>query len=695
MPSAKDAMDEPEVVKNGICYMCTDCCPTKVHVRQGRVTQIDMVDQRVSDTCPRWKAQLDFVYHPDRLKHPLKRVGERGAGSFVPISWDEALDTTASKLQGIKDEYGAESVIFWIAYTKEPRPYFHRLTHAFGSPNYCTESSNCFSATLVASILTYGKDYGKWYEQSTSIDSTTKCKLIWGSSVQNSMPDVWKDHVEARQKGLKLIVVDPRRSTIASMADIHLQLRPGSDGALALGMMNVIINEQLYDKEFVEKWTVGFDELKQLVQQYPPERVEQITRVPATKVREAAILYATEKPAKIGMSANATTHCSNGVQNHRAIILLPALTGNFEVPGGNRWYPDPPPMNDISLHERIADLPPGLGTDRFPIWTKLYGQMEANVLADRIESGNPYPIKALFGAGLNIMHFPNSNRLAENLKKLSFIVVTEYFLTPGAQLADIVLPITSWLERSILVSLPGKPVLLIEPAIEPVGESWSEWKIFSELAKRLGLGDKFWNGDLEKCLNYTLEPSGITVEDLRKHPDGIKYPVPTRPVKYYEQVGFQTPSGKVEIASSILAEYGHEPLPVYQEPAESPESRPDLAKSFPLVLTTGARTLAFTHSQFRNIPQLRKLVPEPLVDINPADAEPRGIQSGDMVTVSSPRGEIKLKANVTDIILPGVVQVPHQWPGESNVNSLIDDQNLDPISGFSPYKSQLCQVAKR
>ncbi|GAI51606.1 unnamed protein product, partial [marine sediment metagenome] len=197
--------------------------------------------------------------------------------------------------------------------------------------------------------------------------------------------------------------------TIASMADIHLQLRPGTDGALALGMMNVIINEQLYDKEFVEKWTVGFGELKQLVQQYPPERVEQITRVPAAKVREAAILYATEKPAKIGMSANATTHCSNGVQNHRAIILLPALTGNFEVPGGNRCPPDPLPTNDISLHERIADLPPGLGSDRFPIWTKLYREMEANVLADRIESGNPYPIKALFGAGLNIMHFPNSN----------------------------------------------------------------------------------------------------------------------------------------------------------------------------------------------------------------------------------------------------------------------------------------------
>jgi len=694
MANTEHTMLEQEVVKDGICDMCMATCPIKVHVRQGRAIKIDMVDQRVVDTCPRWKAQLDFVYHPDRLKYPLKRVGERGAGSFVRISWDEALDTVASKLQKIKTEYGAESVVFWISYTKEPRPYFHRLVHAFGSPNYCTESSNCFSATWLAATLTYGQDYGPLGEESNAVDPASKCKLIWGSSVQDSFPEVWKDHLEARRKGLKLIVVDPRRTTIASMADIHLQLRPGTDGALALGLMNVIINEQLYDKEFVEKWTVGFDGLKKLVQEYPPEKVEEITWVPATKLREAAILYATQKPAKIGMSVNSTTHSSNGVQNHRAIILLSALTGNFEVPGGNRWPPVPIPTNDITFHERVANLPPGVGSDRFPIWTKLYREMESNVLADQIESGNPYPVKALFGAGLNIMFFPDSNRFVENLKKLDFIVVTEYFHTPSTQFADIVLPIASWLERRILVTRPGGYVSLIEPAIEPIGESWPEWKIFFELAKRLGLGNEFWDGDFEKCLSYILEPSGITVEDLRQHPEGIKYPLPPRPAKYYEKAGFQTPSGKVEISSSILAQYGHEPLPVYKEPVESPISRPDLAASFPLMMMSGARKLPFIHSQYQNIAQLRKLLPEPLIEINPSDAEPRGIQSGDMVTVSSPRGSIKLKADVTDVILPGMVMIPHQWPGEANVNLLVDDQNLDPISGFAPFKAQLCQVTK-
>ena len=690
----KSALDEQDVVKDGICDMCMAYCPTKIHIRQGKAIKIDMVKKRVAEICPRGDAQLDFVYHPDRLKYPLKRVGERGSGSFVRISWDEALDTVASKFQNIKAEFGAESVVFWVAYTKEPRPYFRRLTHAFGSPNYCTETSNCFSATWLAATLTYGQDYSWLYRQSTTIDPASKCRLIWSSSVERSLPQLWKDHLEARQNGLKLIVVDPRRTKLASMADIHLRLRPGTDGALALGLMNVIINEQLYDKEFVEKWMVGFEELKKLVQEYPPERVEQITWVPADKVREAAILYATQKPAKIGMSADATTHCSNGVQNHRAIILLPALTGNFDVPGGNQRLPDHLPTNDITLHERIADFAPGLGTDRFPIWTKLFGEMESNILADRIESGVPYPIKAIFGVGLNLMFFPNSKRFVENLMKLDFIVITEYFHTPTPQFADIVLPISSWLERSILINQPGGYVTLIEPAIEPIGESWPVWKIFSELAKRLGFGNEFWDGDFEKCLSYILEPSGITLEDLRQHPEGMKYPVPPKPAKYYEQAGFQTPSGKIEISSSILAQHGHEALPVYKEPAESPVSRPDLVGSFPLVMTSGARSLAFTHSQFRNISQLSQILPEPLVEINPSDAAPRGIQSGDKVTVSSPRGSIKLKADVTDTILPGVVMIPHQWPGEANVNILVDDQNLDPISGFAPFKSQLCQVTK-
>jgi anaerobic selenocysteine-containing dehydrogenase len=687
-------MADTEIVKDGICYMCTDSCPTRIHIRNGRAVKIDIAYDKAAH-CPRWKAQLDFVYHPDRLQYPMKRTGERGNGSWVRISWDEALDTIASNLQTTKNKYGAESVVFWVAYTKEPRPYFHRLTHAFGSPNYCTESSSCFSGTWIAAEMTCGPDYGLLAAQSTQIDPASRCKLIWGSSIQNSHPRVWQEHLEAREKGLRLIVVDPRITDIASRADIHLQLRPGTDGALALGMMNIIINENLHDKEFTEKWMVGFDELKNLVREYSPEQVEKITWVPTAKIRQAAILYATQKPAKIGMGINSTTHHANGVQNHRAIILLAAITGNIEVAGGNRWASHGQPVNDITLHERVVEMPPGVGSQRFPIWTKRYREMQSNAIVDQIESGVPYPLRALFSAGLDLQFFPNSKRMADNLKKLDFIAVTEYFQTPGTQLADIVLPIASWLERYILIADLGvENMKLIEPAIEPIGESWSEWHIYSELARRLGFGDLFWDGDFEKCVNYKLEPLNITFKDLKQHPEGIKRPLPVRPERNYEKAGFQTPTGKVEIASSILAEHGLDPLPVYKEPVESPVSRPDLAGSYPLVLTSGARVLAYTHSQFRNIEQLRRLMPEPLIDINPADARTRGIKTGDTVTVASPRGSIKMKANVTDAILAGVVSLPHEWPDEVNVNLLVDDGTLDPISGFLPCKSQLCQVTK-
>jgi len=691
MLDTKQTISEQEVVTDSVCGMCKSSCPTKVHVLQGKAIKIDMVAENMLDSCPRWKAQVDFVYHPDRLKYPLKRIGERGAGSFERISWDEALATVADKLLDIKAKYGAESVVFYVSYPNEPRPYFHRLAHAFGSPNYCTESSNCSTATRFAEILNFGGSAG------TISDTVAKCELAWSSSVKHSRPGAWKDYLAAKEKGLKSIVVDPRRTEIASMANIHLQLRPGTDGALALGLLNVIINEQLYDKEFVEKWTVGFDGLKKLVQEYPPEKVEQITWVPATKVREAAVLFATEKPARIRTSPGAVVHCSNGVQNQRAVMLLSAVTGNLGVPGGDQdgtRRRGPQLTNDVTLHERIANFPPGIGSDRFPLWTTQFREMQSNTITDRIESGEPYPIKALYGVGLNIMFFPNTNRFVENIKKLDLIVVNDYFHNPSTQLADIVLPVASWLERYILETRGRGGTRFIEPAIAPIGESWPEWNIFAELAKRLGFGNEFWDGDFEKCLNYILEPSGITVADLRQHSEETRNTPPPTPPIPSDKFDFQTPSGKVEISSSFLAQHGHEPLPVYKEPAESPISRPDLVDSFPLVLTSGARTIQFTHSQFRNIPRLRKEVPEALIEINPTDAEARGIQPGDMVTVKSPRGSIRLKANVTDTILPRVVHAMHHWPGEANVNILIDNQNLDPISGFAPFKSQLCQVTK-
>ena len=686
-------MSENTVGTDGICYMCTLSCPTRVHVSNGKAIKIEIAEPKVSH-CPRWTAQLDFVYHPDRLLYPMKRNGERGNGTWSRISWDEALDAVADNLQSVKENFGPESVVFWIAYTKEPRPYFHRLAHAFGSPNYCTESSNCFSATWLASSLTYGNDYVYMAGTSGSVEPETRCKLIWGAAVISAGAS-WTDNLAAREKGVKQIVVDPRRTAIAANADIHLQLRPGTDGALALGMMHVIFQENLHDKEFLEKWTIGYEDLIQLTTAYDPERVATITGVPADRIREAAILYASQKPSKLHLSGNSTTHHNNGIQNHRAVILLAAITGNIDITGGNRpGGQTTTRTNDITLHEGVTAMPPGVGTQRFPIWTQRYREMQSNAIADQIHSADPYPIKAMFTAGLDLQFFANTPNFIDALNRLDFLSVTEYFQTPGTQYADIILPIASWLERPILLTDYRGATRLIQPAIEPPGECRTEWQIYSALAERLGFGDLFWHGSFEKCVDHILEPMQITYQQLVQQPKGIPTEVIPREEKSYEKAGFQTPSGKVEIASSVLADHGFDPLPNYKEPPESPLSTPELAEKYPLVLTSGARVMAYTHSQFRNLESLRKMMPEPLADINPADAQSREINHGDAVNISSPRGTITMKANVTDAICMGVVSIPHHWPDDANANSLVDDKSLDPISGFLPCKSLLCQVSK-
>ncbi len=493
-------------VKNTVCYICTTgFCPIDVHFRDGVPVEVDLRGV----PCPKGKAQIDFVLHPNRLKYPMARVGERGEGKFERLSWDQALDTIASRLLKIKDEYGPESVVFFVGYTKEPRPYIERLAHAFGTPNVCTESSICFSATYLAASVTYGEGY-EWFISSGSVHHATKVQLIWTSNPPFSAPNTAKALWEAKKNGQKLIVVDPRVTETASKADIHLQLRPGTDGALALGMMNVIIRENLYDREFVRNWTVGFDDLAKLVQEYTPERVAEITWVPAEKIVAAARLYATSKPAKIRMSASSTVHATNGVQSHRAIILLPALTGNLDVPGGNVVPRPVMKINDIALREEHSNQSKGaVGSERFPLWSKTYEEGHSLALADHIESGKPYPIKALIGVGANVMMFPNTKRVVEALKSLDFLVFTDYHSTITTDLADIVLPASTHFESpSLIAGWPHSPFMSQlrwrEPVMEPIGESWPDWKFMFELGKRLGLGDLFWDGDFEKCIKYVL-----------------------------------------------------------------------------------------------------------------------------------------------------------------------------------------------
>ena len=669
-------------IRDTTCYMCTDDCPMRAHLEDGRVVRVE------GNLCARGRATPELIYHPDRLLYPLKRSGPRGSGEFVRIGWDQALGEIAGRLMDIKEQHGPEAVAFFSGYTKEARPWFQRLAHAFGSPNFLTESSTCYSATYLANRVTFG---GGYFLEGASPE--TKLLLIWGTNPARAKPYTYTEFLGARRRGLKVIAVDPRRTETAAHADLHLQLRPGTDGALALSMMQVLISEGLYDREFVRRWTAGFEELEQLAAAYPPEVASNITGVPAELIHRAARMLAEERPARIQTSADALVQTTNGVQNYRAVTLLSALTGNFGVPGGNSLRGSLP-LKDVTLFSTISEdgVPKRsganqrVGSERFPLWCRFYPEAQGNCLADQILTGKPYPIKALIGIGANYMMWGNSGRVAEALKSLDLLVFTDFFRTPTTDLGDYVLPAATSLERAALIVGPGNLVRFREAAIEPRGEARPDWQFVFELARHLDLGREFWDGDLEKGVNEILGPTGLTVEDLKGRPEGVRIE-PKLPD------GFPTPSRKIDIRSSLLEEYGYDPLPIYREPAESPLSRPDLAEEFPLVLTTGARVPMYTHSQGRALPSLRRMMPEPVVDLHPTDAAERGIKAGDRVAVASPRGRIEVKANLTDRILPGVVNVFHGWP-EANVNELVDDRALDPISGFPPFKTQLCQVSR-
>lgn len=703
-----------EVTIKTYCRMCAVGCGMNAYVADGRFVRVEgMPEHPISNgrLCPKGNAAPQFVYEPNRLTYPMKRIGEKGEGKWERITWDEALDTIATKLKEVKERYGAEAVFFQhgtvSGLTSEWKEYFYRLANLFGSPNRIMTGHVCSRPRALGHSLTFGTSYTADYEN-------TRCMMIFGSNPMASGPvGEPVEILDAKERGAKLIVVDPRRTELAAKADIWVPLRPGTDGALVLGMLNVIINEDLYDHNFVNNWTVGFDELKGYVQQFTPERVEEITWVPAETVREVARMYATIRPACVAMGNALDQHTNNG-QSIRAILLLPALTGNIEVAGGHVKFPSVPTnLTKIPLKEK---LPPEMqrkriGGDKHPF----YDDVVDAPLYEAMLTGKPYPVKAGITIGGNpIINNANSREGREAYKKLEFLVVVDVRMTPTAELADIVLPATTPFESEFVKTYPGY-IMLRKEVVKPLGECWSDMKIMFEIAKKLGLGQYFWDGDVEKGLDYMLEPSGITVEALRRKPEGISYPLPPVRYKTYEEIdpktgkpkGFKTTSGKVEIYSSTMKQYGYDPLPVYKEPAESPVSTPDIAKDYPLILTSGGRESVYFHSQFRALPRLREVVPYPYVEINPKKAKELGIEDGDWVIVESPRGSIKVKASYFDGIDPRVFQVSrgwwqgceelgllgHGWDG-ANVNLLIDNKARDPVNGSSAMRSSLCKVRR-
>lgn len=691
------------------CDLCNQVpkCGMKLHVEGDRIVRVeDRENYPAGPLCIKGLAILEEQYHPERLLHPMKRTAPKGSPDpgWARISWDEAYETIAARLNEIKARHGADKVGFFVGDPKEPRPAVQRLAYTFGSPNFGTESSLCSRATTMASQLTFGLITGG----GRPTKETGSC-LIWTRNLANSGPFEMVRLQQARKQGVKFIVIDPRvSSTVQQIADLHLQLRPGTDGALALGMIHLMVKEGLFDSEFASRWTSGFPDLVEYASQFPPEEVERITWVPKERVAEAVKLLAAHRPVTWIGSASATVHSSNGLQNHRAILCVMALTGDFDTPGGLSIPTHPLPLNTFggsAEFTRERDLLPGLldkriDRSRFPVWARLNNEIQMNVLPEYVREGR---LKAMVMFGANAMMWPQSDLYQQAIEALEFSVAADYFLRPWTHnFVDMVLPAATTLERMNPIAIFGRKIYLREPVVPPLGEARPDWLIAFELGSRLGYAEEFWNGDETQALDLILKPVGLTTEDLRKGgPDGVTVPAPGPEVfRKYEKgllradgkPGFNTPSGKVELKSQTLQQYGFDSLPTYKEPVESPLSTPELAKQYPLVLNSGARLLMFTHSKLRELPSLRKLMPFAVVNIHPADAEAQGIHQNDDVDLESAHGSIRLKANISEQVLPGVIDVSHGW-AEANVNRIVP-RHFDPISGFPAFKEGLCRLRR-
>ncbi|MFC1948929.1 molybdopterin-dependent oxidoreductase [Chloroflexota bacterium] len=789
---------------------CHGGCGVLAHIEDGKLVKIEGDPDHPWNQgrlCSRCLAMTQYVYHPNRLRHPLKRVGERGEGKWQEISWDEAFDLIEQRLGKIRDDYGPESVIFSMGTGRDIGAWICMLAYAYGSPNvmFALSGIACYSPRISA-VETIQGDYcildaAQWF--SDRYDSpeykVPEVIVVWGYNIPASCPDNVFGHwiIDLMKKGTKIINIDPRLSWFASRADKWLRLRPGTDGALAMGFLNVIINEGLYDREFVEKWTnaphlvrgdngkllresdlveggsaedfVVWDTIKnapavwdsanveyktagvkpafegeyevsladgkkikaktvwdvfvEKVNEYPLKRVSEITWVPEKDIAGAARLYAKSKPAAIhwGVPIDMTPAISPTVQ---AIADLWCLTANLDVPGGNvisRYafdavaYALPGAKGVIKLKTAEADEK-RIGKDRYGPLRKFIWRAQTDLTLEQIFTEAPYPIKGMWlqacnpVAGIGI----DPKKWVEALKKLDFVVAVDLFHTPTTQLADVVLPSGTFLEKDSIRSW-WVPLQSINKAIT-VDECKPDIEINFELARRFDPDFRWEN--IHQLFDEIIQPAGLTFKELQQKGGWVIPPEghPSHPYHRFEKgrlrpdgkPGFQTPSGRVELYSSLREEWGLEPLAHYEEPPFTPVSQPELYKDYPLILSTGRRSPVYFHTEHRNIPWLREIDPDPIIEIHPDTAGKFGIKNGDQVWVENWMGKCQFKANVTLVVPEWMVMTAHGWwfpeePGaepslygvwKSNVNQLIPMGYQGEDGLGSPIKHLLCKVYK-
>ena len=795
-------MDGRQKIKT-YCALCVARCGAIATVEDGRFTALapDPSHPTGKAHCAKGRASPELVYSPDRLLYPLKRTRPKGDPDpgWTRIGWDEALDLTAAAMQRAAQRYGPEAVACSqsspsTTSLSDATPWINRLMNAFGSPNVVTSLDICGWGRSFSTRFTYGVgSVGIMPGDAMPDIDNAGCLILWGYNPSMSRLTHGTAVAEAKKRGMRLIVIDPRRIGLAGKADLWLRVRPGTDGALALGLANLLIERGWYDRRFLVDWSNGpllvrtdtgrllcerdldpagsesrycawdsasgapviydpetgayengsgdpalegsftvatttgdvdcqpaFAAFAALCRRYTPDVVEATCWVGREQLEQAAALIWDARPTAYYAWSGHEQH-ANVTQTARAMSLLYALTGSFDAPGGNVVFPTIPSAMITGADLPAArEMPPSIGAARRPLGPARWGNVSIRDLYGAILEDDPYPVRALVGFGANMLvAHADGRRGRDALSALDFYAHADMFMSPTAELADVILPVASSFEREALrlgfeVSAEAQSHAQLRPAvIPPRAESRSDVDIVFDLAMRLGLDEPFWNGDIDAAYRHQLAPSGVTLEALRDSPGGIGLPLETRHAKYAEPDetgrprGFATPTRKVEIWSETLRANGYSALPEYVEPAMGPVMRGDLAKKFPLVLTSAKNSL-YCNSQHRGVPALRKRHRDPTVEIHPDSAAARGIAPEDWVRIETPEGSVRARALFNATLDPRVVVGQHGWwqgCGEVDApsydpfddagvsfNTVIGTGSVDPISGTASHRAYLCEL---
>jgi len=725
-------MSEEKDVRTN-CRFCGYQCGLTATVEAGRVKGVKPDptqypgDESIQRGCRRWRLATEFLDHPERVNYPLKRVGERGSGQWQRITWEQALDEIAEKLKTLKEGYGPEMLATCIGGPHAVYWPLHRFMNLFGSPNNMGIGQICWNPGVWVNTLTYG-----WMIENELNSDQTACALLWGvnpAESDNSL--LWREILKFRQQGKPLIVVDPRRTRTAEQATLWLPVRPGTDAVLALGLLHVIITEQLYNFEFVKTWCHGFEDVAKHVVSYSPSYVADITGIKAELIVEAARLYAKNSPATLFSGRGIDQLGCNSFPTHRALAILRAICGNLDVSGASHLteMPDFIPELDLELSEQFPPdarqkqlgelrLQSYQGYERVRQLTMKHGRRlpmryltsaQPNLVWQAMLTGKPYPIRSLIVMATNpLLTQADTHLIYEALKTLDLLVVLELFQTPTSMLADYVLPIAGALERPLFETKAGTANIAYggQQAVKPYYERRTDFDFWREIGLRLGQEKEWPWENLKDSLEATLAPTGFTWDEFCQ--SGL-YCLPEEYQKHERidlqtghPTGFATSSGKVELHSELLAELRCDPLPI-------PKTLSPQNKDFPLELITGARFQPYYASSFRQFETLRTVHPEPWAEISATTAHRLELADGCPVWVETKRGRARFIVKIVQMC-DNVVSVEYGWwypemeatepclggvwIANANILTNADFECSDPLVGTSTYNGLPCRVVQ-